>query len=375
MALRLDDWWLWDSWVVDDGERYHLFSLRAPRSLGDVERRHTAAVVGRASSTDLVTWTDHGVCFEPARGDEAPGFDDLAVWTGSVVHDGERWRMFYTGVSGAGHHVYDQRVGCAVSDDLQHWRRTSREPQVHPDSRWYTTLATRPGPTSGPDVERSSETWRDPLVRRGPGGGGWHMLLSARAAGAERNDDGVVAHATSDDLEHWELREPLTAPGAGFGQLEVLQHAVVDGRSVLVFTCHPAEMAPARLEQALAAGGACLWSVPAPADDPACGLLGPWDVSAARPVAGVDPQLFAAPLVQRRDGSWVLLGFRNLVPAPGAAALPGQGDGFEIGDPVAVTTDAQGYLVARRALGGQTRTGESRVAGCPPGEDSPCQLE
>ena len=31
--------------------------------------------------------------------------------------------MFYTAISTAGHHIYDQRVGAAVSDDLHAWRR------------------------------------------------------------------------------------------------------------------------------------------------------------------------------------------------------------------------------------------------------------
>ena len=71
---------------------------------------------------------------------------------------------------------------------------------------------------------------------------------------------------------------------------------------------------------------------------PGPGPLGPWDIDAARPFTA-EPDLFAAPLVQQRDGSWVLVGFHNLEP---------QGlDGFEISDPIPVTLDADGYLVAR----------------------------
>ena len=33
--LRLEDAWIWDSWIADDGERYHLFFLKAPRALED----------------------------------------------------------------------------------------------------------------------------------------------------------------------------------------------------------------------------------------------------------------------------------------------------------------------------------------------------
>ena len=66
-------------------------------------------------------------------------------------------------------------------------------------------------------------------------------------------------------------------------------------------------------------------------------VVGPFDVEAARPFTA-DPDLFAAPLVQRRDGSWVLIGFHNLE-AQG-------GDGFEICDPIPVELDDEGSLVA-----------------------------
>ena len=78
--LRLDDAWVWDSWIADDGERYHLFFLKAPRALEDPSLRHTAAIIGHASSLDLVDWTVH----EDALLPDAKGWDDLALWTGSV---------------------------------------------------------------------------------------------------------------------------------------------------------------------------------------------------------------------------------------------------------------------------------------------------
>ena len=53
--LRLEDHWVWDSWIADDGDLYHLFFLQAPRSLVDPGKRHTAATVGHATSRDLVT--------------------------------------------------------------------------------------------------------------------------------------------------------------------------------------------------------------------------------------------------------------------------------------------------------------------------------
>jgi beta-fructofuranosidase len=327
-VLRLEDHWVWDSWMADDGDRYHLFFLQAPRSLGDASRRHVNASVGHATSADLVTWDYLGQCLGPAE----TGFDDLAIWTGSVARArsdaGDRWWMFYTAISTAGHHIFDQRVGSAVSDDLHTWRRVSDQPTLHVDGRWYKTLHLNPPGTRGPDLDKVSETWRDPLVMPDPDADGWHMLVTARAVGAGRNDDGVVAHATSRDLRSWEVGPPRCAPGAGFGQLEVLQSKVIDGRPVLVFTCHPDEMTPERIA---ASGRYCTWSVPGQS------VLGPWDITKARPFTA-DPYLFAAPLARRRDGSWAIVGFRNLEPQ-------GQ-DGFFIHDPIPVTLDDDGYLIA-----------------------------
>ena len=322
--LRLDDFWVWDSWVADDGDAYHLYFLQAPRSLGDPALRHVHATVGHATSTDLIGWQYHGPCLGPAE----TGFDDLAIWTGSVVRTEDRWWMFYTAISTAGHHIFDQRVGAAVSDDLHHWRRVSDQPTLRADRRWYKTLHLDPPGTVGPALDQVSETWRDPLVLPDPEGDGWHLLLTARAVGAARHDDGVVGHARSHDLATWTLGPPRSRPGTGFGQLEVLQSKVIGGRAVMVFTCEPTEMTDARL----ASGGRfCTWSVPAPS------VVGPWDVGRARPFTA-EPDLFAAPLVQRRDGSWALLGFQNTAPRGG--------DGFAIVDPIPVTLDDEGYLVA-----------------------------
>lgn len=312
--LRLEGHWVWDSWVVDDGVDFHLFFLKAERSAAGPSSRHTRAVVGHAVSRGLVSWSE---CPD-ALGPSDAGWDDLAIWTGSVVRDDAgRWRLFYTAISRRGR-LGDQRLGLAVSDDLMSWRRVGDAPLLDIDPRWYKTH---------PDDVAASETWRDPQVFRDPDGDGWHMLVTARAVGAERNDDGVVGHARSPDLATWEVRAPLSAPGSGFGQLEVLQVHRVDGQWVLVFTCHPDEQTA---EHRARFGDFCTWSVAG--DSP----LGPWDVHAARPFTAV-PDLFAAPLVRRRDGTWCLVGFRNRE-AEGVDAL-------EIVDPVPVRLE-DGRLVA-----------------------------
>jgi beta-fructofuranosidase len=99
-------------------------------------------------------------------------------------------------------------------------------------------------------------------------------------------------------MVHWRLAPPLTET-AGFGQLEVTQIRQVDGQWLLVFTCHPDEQADPRPFST--------WYV---LGDSA---LGPFDVATAKPFED-EPKLFAAPLVQRRDGSWAFIGFLNREP-------------------------------------------------------------
>jgi beta-fructofuranosidase len=303
-VLRLTDDWVWDSWVADDGERYHLFFLKAPRALRDSSLRHTAASIGHATGVDLEHWDVH----EDALTPEAGCWDDLALWTGSVVRGDDRvWRLYYSALSTSrGFGERDQRIGLAESDDLFTWRRVGDRPLVAPEPRWYRTLDEDPA---------LSATWRDPFVFRDPDGKGWHMLITARAASVPWSEGGVLGHARSADMRRWVLQPPLSAP-AGFGELEVPQIRNVEGRHVLVFTCQPEQHSADRIAPF------STWYVIGDA------LTGPWKMENARPFTA-EPTLSAAPLIQRRDASWVFLGFRN-------RERDGI-DSFEILNPIPVT--------------------------------------
>lgn len=283
--LRLEDHWVWDSWYVEDGGMHHAFFLRASRALGDPERRHGRASVGHAVSTDLRGWTLEADALVPA---DEPAWDDQAIWTGSTVRgDDGRWHLFYTGISRARGTAW-QQIGVAVSDDLVTWRRLGDGPVLSPDPRWYEV---------GDPAWRET-AWRDPWVFRGPEGDGWHMLFTARAREGDPRERGVVGHATSQDLKNWTVQPPLSEP-SGFAQLEVIQTSVVDGRHVLLFSCGPAELGPARVA-AYERGDVYL------AD--AGGLLGPFDIGGARAVGPAG--LYAARIVLDH-GSPRLIGFTS----------------------------------------------------------------
>ena len=295
--LRIADTWVWDSWPVDDGPDRHLFFLQAARH-GHPDSRHWRATVGHAVSPDHRRWTVLPDALSPAP---APAWDDLAIWTGSVVRgDGGIWHMFYSAVSRA-ENGRVQRIGRADSEDLVGWRRAGPGPLVRADPRWYETLELQAW---------REEAWRDPWVFRDPAGDGWHMLITARVREGASLGRGVIGHARSGDLDRWEVQPPLTGP-AGFGHLEVPQVAEVDGRAVLVFCCGAADLDEERRATTPDVG---MWSAPA------AGPVGPFDLGAAAPFE--DPSLYAARLVRTDDGGPGLLGFRNLVGGVFAGEIP-----------------------------------------------------
>lgn len=278
--------WVWDFWFADDGDRYHLFFLKASRALQDPDRRHWRATVGHATSTDLHTWEEHADALVPA---DEPAFDDLATWTGSIVRDDTGlWHMFYTGVNREGKGLV-QRIGSATSPDLFTWTRTDLVMEA--DSGHYEKLA---------QGTWADEAWRDPWVTRNSDGTGWDMLITARATVGEPDQRGVIGHAFSSDLARWQIMPPLSRAGSGFGQLEVLQTETIDGQTVLMFSCLDSELSAGR-QTVQERGG--IWAVNAP------GPLGPFDISTAYLVA--DQSLYVGRLIQDRTGQWQMLAFEN----------------------------------------------------------------
>ena len=66
--LALEDHWVWDSWYLYDGNHWHCWYLKAPKSIGDPELRHWNVTQGHAVSDGLVTWEHRGTSLAPSEG-------------------------------------------------------------------------------------------------------------------------------------------------------------------------------------------------------------------------------------------------------------------------------------------------------------------
>jgi len=276
-VFALPEAWVWDFWLVDDGQQYHLFFLYASRALPHPHARHHRASIGHAVSSDLSHW--ERVTDAVVRSD-APAFDDLATWTGCTLrHPDGTWFLFYTGASMSPLGNV-QTVGYATSPDLLHWTKSPSNPVLAADPRWYEKLT---------DGLWHDEAFRDPWVFPDPTGDGWHMLITARANHGPADDRGVVGHAWSPDLRRWELRPPLSEPGQGFGQLEVTQTTVIDGQPLLLFSCLRGDLAEAR--RSTTTGG--VWAAVAPSP------LGPYDIAGAQLLT--DSSLYVGRVIHERS--------------------------------------------------------------------------
>lgn len=309
MAFGLTDSWVWDFWLADDGTTFHLYYLHAPKSLGDPALRHRNARIGHATSEDLSNWVNRGVVLQP---DNSAAFDATSTWTGSVLQGPDGlWRMFYTGARFYETHNIEA-IGVATSPDLYTW---TKQPGIviEADGRWYE----RYGDSTWPE-----EAWRDPWVFADPAGKGWHMLITARAKEGEVDNRGVIGHAASPDLERWEVRPPLSRPGAGFGHLEVPQSVIVDGKPLVLFSCGVDTLSAGKAQ---GFGGGGIWSLET------ANLSGPYDVAEAAVVTTAP--LYSGRLIQDRTGQWLMMACHD-------AHSDGSFDGL-VSDPIPVGWDTE----------------------------------
>lgn len=322
MTISLKDQWIWDSWYIHDGSRWHGYFLKADKSLGDPELRHFDVSLGHAVSVNLKDWEHLGTCLAPAP---EPAFDDYTTWTGSVVlGDDGLWHLFYTGGSRVEEGLC-QRIGHATSTDLHNWKRVGSGlclDMTGPAAKHY-------------EFEHVLGHWhdramRDPWVIRDPVSDAWLMYFTARAPGVEeQNAGGAIGFATSPDLYTWMLQPPVFT--GGFGQLEVPQVFTVGDRWYCLF-CTAANhfsKEQAKLIEPVTGTHYLIGETP----------RGPWRVAPAPYLDGDVPcRRYASRICETADGL-VIMGFAG-----------GGRENFKgyIMDPEPVVASGDGLLTVRR---------------------------
>ena len=331
MTFALHDRYIWDFWTVRDGATTHLFYLTAPKAIPHPDDRHGHAIVGHATSADLLHWKNLGTTLLPSS---EPAFDDGTTWTGSTIKrpDG-RWMMFYTGTRRS-ENPRVQRIGAAVSDDLHHWEKLSENPLLVTDPRWYETYdfnATGEQPWH-------DEAWRDPWVYADPSGIGWRMLFTARSRSGPAKGRGVIAQAWSPDLVKWTAEKPFFEIGY-YGEMEVPQLFEFNGWWYCLF-CNGARFQdPAYAATGKSGGLSGTHYLRAKKPE------GPFELAEHRFFAG-DPacRLYAGRMVPGQDGQPKFMAFIN-------AGKDGKFVGA-LSDPMDLWTTREGFLrVDARAYG------------------------
>lgn len=325
MTIKLENDWIWDSWYVRDGEKWHGYFLKAPKSLINPDLRHFNVTQGHAVSDDLVNWEHLGTDFAPAA---SPAWDDYTTWTGSVIRgDDDLWHFFYTGTTRAEDGLY-QRIGHATSTDLHNWERVGDGLCLDlegPAAQAY-------------EAEHAKGFWhdraaRDPWVMRDPDGDGWLMFFTARASGvAEANAGGAIGFATSPDMYNWTLQPPVFV--GDYGQLEVPQVFKADGRWYCLFCTAAEHFSESRA--AATPGGPVTGSHYLIGESP----RGPWRTAPGFLDGALPCRRYASRIVETEDGLRIM----------GFADRPDGGDfaGYVM-DPEPVLIDADGLLSVQRS--------------------------
>lgn len=212
--------YLWDSWILKDGENYHLFHLDAPGNVKP-EQIHDMARVRHAVSKDLINWKDKGSLFENAPNGS---WDDGATWTGNVYKaENGGYLFFYTGRNQRDGQM--QRIGLARSKDGKSWDRPD-VPLLEPDGRWYET--TEPSPIY--------KAWRDPCVVKDEKTGKHIMYFTAKTKGGDEKYKGCIGIAEADEIDgEYDVKPPVLAPGL-YAQIEVPQIVQKNGKVYMFFS-------------------------------------------------------------------------------------------------------------------------------------------
>ena len=126
---------MWDSWIVDNNEEFHLVHLKG--LAGGVtydSSKEDVRGYGHATSTDLLHWTEQEDILEVDKSKNP--YDQEFRYTGCTIEHEGVFYTYYTMRKGQG-----QRIGVATSKDMYEWEEYEGNPVLVPDEQWFVTFA------------------------------------------------------------------------------------------------------------------------------------------------------------------------------------------------------------------------------------------
>jgi beta-fructofuranosidase len=190
----------WDFWFAWKEQKLHIFYLQANRlaCAYNADKRHNLASVGHAVLTDF-GWQEINPDKPAFSIKEGDFWDNLSIWTGSIIEKDGLYYLFYTArrkedswVQSPHQRRLPKNVGVAVSEDLSTWTRTS------------VSLEKPVIPNPGVDSDFDGMNWHDPYVIKDDTDGKFYAFICAHPKDTPADVGGVVAYATSKDLENWQ---------------------------------------------------------------------------------------------------------------------------------------------------------------------------
>ncbi|MBW4445537.1 MAG: hypothetical protein KME38_01310 [Spirirestis rafaelensis WJT71-NPBG6] len=190
----------WDFWFAWQGQTLHVFYLQASQLICayNAERRHGLASVGHAVLTDF-GWKEIDPDKPVLEKRDGDFWDNLAIWTGSIIQEDNLYYLFYTArrkedllVETPHERRLPQNIGVATSKDLRNWTRTP------------ATLKKPVIPNPGIKSEFDGSNWRDPYVIKDDTDGKYYAFICARPRESAADVGGVIAIATSSNLSDWQ---------------------------------------------------------------------------------------------------------------------------------------------------------------------------
>lgn len=181
--------WFGDCMPFGKGDEFYLFHQRDDRDPVPFGQPFGWSL---ATTKDFVHYKDCGIAIP--RGSDQD--QDQFIYAGSIFQAEGQYHAFYTGYNRdyPAQGKPSQVLMHAVSDDLQHWRKTQ-------DALTFT-------PQEGYDPD----DWRDPWVIRDEDKDQYLLVLGARKQGPKTRQSGRTVAFTSKDLKDWRFEGDFWAP-------------------------------------------------------------------------------------------------------------------------------------------------------------------